>query len=53
MSDSPDLNHLNYTVLVPYNGTGDTGGDPRTQDLNVFYDVSGLLWRLDAVGLSN
>jgi hypothetical protein len=48
MSDLPDLNNLNYTVLIPYNGTGDTGGDPLTQDLNDFYNVRSLLSRLDA-----
>jgi Amt family ammonium transporter len=34
-----DLSALNYTVLVPYNGTTATGGDPMVEDLNVFYNV--------------
>ena len=50
MSDLPDLSALNYTVLIPYNGTTDTGGNSLEQDLNVFYNVCGLLSRLDAVG---
>lgn len=35
MSDSSD----DFVVLTPYNGTTGTGGDPLTQDLNVFYNV--------------
>ena len=50
MSDLPDLSALNYTVLIPYNGTTDTGGNSLEQDLNVFYNVCGLLLRLDPVG---
>lgn len=34
-----DLSALNYTILVPYNGTGMTGGDSLTEDLNIFYNV--------------
>ena len=44
VTDSPltlaDLDGLNYTILVPYNGTIATGGDSLTQDLNIFYTVS-------------
>ncbi len=39
MSDV-DLNALNYTIKVPYNGTDMTGGDSLNADLNIFYDVS-------------
>ncbi len=35
-----DLDTLNYTIKVPYNGTIPTGGDSLNADLNVFYDVS-------------
>ncbi len=35
-----DLNDLNYTVLVPYNGTGPTGGNSLTDNLNIWYQVS-------------
>ena len=34
-----DLSNLNYTTLIPYNGTIPTGGDSLTQNLNVFYEV--------------
>lgn len=36
----PDLSNLNYTVLIPYNGTVATGGDSLQDNLNVFYNVS-------------
>ena len=36
----PDLGALNYTLLVPYNGSIETGGDSLTGDLNIFYNVS-------------
>lgn len=39
-ADGIDLDALNYTIKVPYNGTGMTGGDSLTSDLNIFYDVS-------------
>ena len=35
-----DLSALNYTLLVPYNGTDPRGGDSLTSDLNIFYQVS-------------
>ena len=34
-----DLTNLNYSVLIPYNGTVPTGGDSHTQNLNVFFEV--------------
>jgi Amt family ammonium transporter len=34
-----DLDALNYTIKVPYNGTTMTGGDSLNADLNIFYDV--------------
>jgi hypothetical protein len=37
--DGVNLDALNYTIKVPYNGTVATGGDSLTGDLNVFYDV--------------
>lgn len=36
----PDLSSLNYTVLVPYNGSIATGGDSLKDNVNVFYEVS-------------
>ncbi|KAI4123297.1 MAG: hypothetical protein LQ347_006212 [Umbilicaria vellea] len=38
-----DMSQLNYTTLIPYNGTVATGGDSLTQNLNVFYELL-LLW---------
>lgn len=35
-----DLTALNYTILVPYNGTIATGGNSLTDNLNIFYTVS-------------
>ena len=35
-----DLDALNYTIKVPYNGSIMTGGDSLNADLNIFYDVS-------------
>ena len=34
-----DLAALNYTILVPYNGSIATGGDSLNGNLNVFYTV--------------
>ena len=38
--DGVDLDALDYIVKVPYNGTGATGGDSLTEDLNIWYEVS-------------
>ena len=38
-----DLNALNYSVLIPYNGTIATGGDSLVDNLNVFYEVGSNL----------
>jgi Amt family ammonium transporter len=38
--DGVDLDALNYTIKVPYNGTSMTGGDSLHGNLNIFYDVS-------------
>jgi len=38
-TDNLDLDHLNYTVKVPYNGTGATGGNPLEDNLNIWYEV--------------
>ena len=34
-----DLTGLDYVVKVPYNGTGMAGGDPLTEDLNIWYEA--------------
>lgn len=33
----------NYIAKVPYNGTGDTGGDPMVDNLNIWYEVCAIL----------
>lgn len=35
-----DLDALSYIIKVPYNGSGPTGGDSLTEDLNIWYEVS-------------
>ncbi len=30
---------LDYVVLVPFNGTGATGGDPLVDNFNIWYQV--------------
>lgn len=37
--DGVDLDSLDYIVKVPFNGSGPTGGDPLTEDLNIWYEV--------------
>ena len=34
-----DNTGLDYVVKVPYNGTGMTGGDPLTENLNIWYEA--------------
>lgn len=29
----------NYVIKTPYNGTGDSGGDPMKVDMNIWYEV--------------
>jgi len=51
MPDLPDLNSLNYTVLIPYNGTIDTGGNSMEQDLNVCYKTGDIAWMITSTAL--
>ncbi len=37
--DGIDLDALDYVVKVPYNGTGPSGGDSLTENLNIWYEV--------------
>lgn len=37
--DGYNLDALNYTIKVPYNGSIATGGDSRHANLNIFYEV--------------
>lgn len=34
-----DLNRLNYIPKVPFNGTDGAGGNPETDNLNLWYEV--------------
>jgi len=34
------------TMVVEYNGTGMTGGDSLTEDINIYYDVSLHFWEV-------
>lgn len=38
-------------VLVPYNGTGPTGGDSLTEDLNIWYQSGDIAWMITATAL--
>ncbi|RDW88861.1 putative ammonium transporter MEPa-2 [Coleophoma cylindrospora] len=46
-----DLDALNYTVLVPYNGSTMTGGDSLTADLNIFYNAGDIAWMITSTAL--
>lgn len=37
--DGVDLDALNYTELLPYNGTGKQGANPLEFDVNLWYQV--------------
>ena len=39
MDPNADLSQLNYTVLIPYNGTIATGGNSLVDNLNMYYEV--------------
>ncbi|MCJ1223555.1 ammonium transporter Amt1 [Toensbergia leucococca] len=45
------LTSLNYTVLVPYNGTIPTGGDSLTHNLNVYYQSGDIAWMITSTAL--
>ena len=36
--DGIDLDEY-YVVKTPYNGTGDDGGDPMVDNMNIWYEV--------------
>ncbi|KAA6411076.1 MAG: ammonium transporter [Lasallia pustulata] len=46
-----DLTQLNYTPLIPYNGTVPTGGDSLAQNLNVFYESGDIAWMITSTAL--
>nr|KMM67977.1 ammonium permease MEPA [Coccidioides posadasii RMSCC 3488] len=51
MSELPNLSTLNYTVLVPYNGSIATGGNSMEVDLNVFYNAGDITWIITCAAL--
>ncbi|MCJ1234191.1 ammonium transporter Amt1 [Varicellaria rhodocarpa] len=48
---SSGLNALNYTVLIPYNGTIPTGGDSLHENLNIYYESGDMAWIITATAL--
>jgi hypothetical protein len=48
---SIDVDHLNYIPLVPYNGSGPTGGDSLTEDFNIWYEVRATAQRFSSLPL--
>ncbi|KAL8387822.1 hypothetical protein RB595_009650 [Gaeumannomyces hyphopodioides] len=48
--DGVDLDSQ-YIIKVPYNGTLPTGGDPLSQNLNIFYETGDIAWMITATGL--
>jgi hypothetical protein len=38
--DGVDLDGLNYTTLIPYNGTENKGANPLEYNVNLWYQVS-------------
>ncbi|KAK3941510.1 ammonium transporter [Diplogelasinospora grovesii] len=46
-----DLNNLDYVILVPYNGTGNTGGNPLTDDLNIWYESGDIAFMIISTAL--
>lgn len=39
--DGVDLDDYYVVKITPYNGTGPTGGDSLTENLNIWYEVRG------------
>ncbi|CAK7229298.1 ammonium transporter Amt1 [Sporothrix bragantina] len=48
--DGVNLDDL-YVVKVTYNGTGMTGGDSLTEDLNIWYEAGDIAWMIMATAL--
>ncbi|CAK7241462.1 MAG: ammonium transporter Amt1 [Sporothrix thermara] len=48
--DGVDLDDL-YVVRVAYNGSGKTGGDSLTEDLNIWYETGDIAWMITATAL--
>lgn len=48
--DGIDLDEY-YITKVPYNGTGATGGDSVTENLNIWYESGDIAWMITATAL--
>ncbi|TDZ10295.1 Ammonium transporter 1 [Colletotrichum sidae] len=46
-----NLEDLDYVRLVPYNGSGPTGGDSLTENLNIWYETGDIAWMITATAL--
>ncbi|KAI1466641.1 ammonium transporter [Daldinia caldariorum] len=46
-----DLDALGYIIKIPYNGSGPTGGDSLTEDLNVWYESGDIAWMITSTAL--
>ncbi|KAI2467759.1 ammonium transporter [Annulohypoxylon bovei var. microspora] len=46
-----DLDALSYIIKYPYNGTGATGGDSLTEDLNIWYESGDVAWMITSTAL--
>ncbi|KAK1710074.1 ammonium transporter [Colletotrichum lupini] len=51
MASPLDLENLDYVHLIPYNGSGPTGGDSLTEDLNIWYETGDIGWMITATAL--
>ncbi|TKA78640.1 hypothetical protein B0A55_02669 [Friedmanniomyces simplex] len=51
MAPGTDLNALPYVPYVAYNGSGPTGGDSLTENLNVFYESGDIAWMITSTAL--
>jgi len=49
--DGVDLDHLPYSPLVPYNGTGSLGGDPLEENLNIWYESGDIAFIIFSTAL--
>lgn len=47
----PSTKDLPYVPLVPYNGTGDTGGDSLVDNLNVWYQSGDITFMIISTAL--
>lgn len=48
--DGVNLDH-EYVVKIAYNGSGPTGGDSLTENLNIWYEAGDFAWMITATAL--